>query len=55
MDLLACEAPQQRQDRVACRQQNRNALELPTAACRARLDRSAPPLSLPAEAELAAA
>ena len=37
------------------RQQNRNVLELLTACCRARLDGSATPSLLPAEAGIAAA
>ena len=40
---------------ATCRQQNRNVLELLTACCMARLDRSAPPSLLSAESELAAA
>ena len=40
---------------VRCRQQNRNVLDLLTACYRARLDGSAAPSLLPAEAELAAA
>jgi len=39
---------------ATCRQQNRNVLDLLTACCRARLDGSAAPSLLPAEAELAA-
>jgi transposase len=37
------------------RQQNRNVMDLLTACCRTRLDGSAAPSLLPAEAELAAA
>ena len=40
---------------ATARQQNRNVLDLLTACCRARLDRSAAPSLLPAQAELAAA
>ena len=40
---------------ATARQQNRNVLELLTACCRARLDGSAAPSLLPAQAELAAA
>lgn len=40
---------------ATCRQQNRNALELLTACCVARLDGSVRPSLLPAESELAAA
>jgi hypothetical protein len=40
---------------ATCRQRNRNVLELLTACCRARLDGSAAPSLLPAEADLAVA
>ncbi|MEN9678422.1 MAG: hypothetical protein RIS76_4318 [Verrucomicrobiota bacterium] len=40
---------------ATARQQNRNVLELLTACCQARLDGSAAPSLLPAQAELAAA
>ncbi len=40
---------------ATARQQNRNVLELLTACCRARLDGSAVPSLLPAQAELVAA
>ena len=40
---------------ATCRQQNRNVLELLTACCRARLDGSAAPSLLPAQAKLVAA
>ena len=39
---------------ATCRQQNRNVLELLTACCHARIDGSAAPALLPAQAEPAA-